>query len=931
MASALRKAEEKTNWIKLMGLIVDCGGEALRITLRKQLSGTDLFNVLNDSKNYDKLLLLKDKQIKQHQWDLLYPHPPTLPNENEFDITLLCLLLRNICGMKPSHDPIWTSVNDPNDPSTEANITRIRLFRNANFGHNPKTSVSFEKFGSLWLEISKPLQSLGISKEEIDRIKNKSFGNEECERILKKWDAFKSDLTDLIQTHQKGVKRTVDGLEKELEQVKDSVSVIKDEVHEIRHHSHLGPEEDMLTKKLVSCNFESEIKHHSEKFLEGTREWVFNEFLAWFEDDTSQNRAFIISAVAGMGKSVIAATLCRRYPQYLSAVHFFQHNNNRYNKANVLLQSLALQVSRNFPAYKQLLVKKLSGQLSQPLNNMNVEGLFSLLFTELFYNISELPKRMLVVLDALDECGYLERDDLTNLIANHLHKLPPCFRFVITTRPNEVALNKFEKLNPLFINCSDDRNLEDIKFLIEEGIGSTDSLPNFKNILVEKADGLILLASLLSGEVKNQDLLNGSIPKDLNEYYEICLTRLSKELLDSYNISEKAFLLMLSILTVAKGPLPWQIVENILCFNSNRTSIGVRKIISCLFVTNEEGCVSFFHKSLIDWLLDDRTHDYSVETSRGHRVVLQFCLKTLDNLKFEDVNYDKINHVTVRYSVKYWLHHALEISNNNDLAQNVGKYLIDLEILLASVWIDAGLTLENFFLINEHAVYFDLLEKIRSLFNDIYVVLTWHFNGDDEKEFLQNVINKVNGLASQASDLFKTRFNDHPYRENINTGFVKARLSQLRARVVSFDVSRKLDYVVCGYRSNVVQLFSLSTNSCLCIKNMRIQLKEVEHIRCCVVFHPFKDLIFASQLDKVIDFKGKICPSPFHCDDFTSKLFCNKCFSKDKYTLVTSYKDTLTVWDVKKEEKKQSFTLHNYITSLCFSKSERFLAIRFLA
>ncbi|XP_046857185.1 uncharacterized protein LOC124450596 isoform X2 [Xenia sp. Carnegie-2017] len=42
MASALRKAEEETNWIKLMGLIVDCGGEALRITLRKQLSGDEV-------------------------------------------------------------------------------------------------------------------------------------------------------------------------------------------------------------------------------------------------------------------------------------------------------------------------------------------------------------------------------------------------------------------------------------------------------------------------------------------------------------------------------------------------------------------------------------------------------------------------------------------------------------------------------------------------------------------------------------------------------------------------------------------------------------------------------------------------------------------------------------------------------------------------
>ncbi|XP_046858024.1 uncharacterized protein LOC124451455 isoform X2 [Xenia sp. Carnegie-2017] len=913
-------SDKKTNGFKLMRLIVDVGGKALRTTLRKQLSGIDLYDALNDPENAQLLSNLKNRQIHQHQWDQLYPGPLISPNENKFDITLLCILLRNICGLKPPRDPIWTSVNDPTDYSTEADITRIRLFRNERFAHLPSTSVSCDDFENLWLEISEPLGRLGIRQEEIDRLKNEFFGNEERERILREWDRLKSDLTD-IKNDQRGIKRTVEGVEKDLQQVKDFVTVMKDEVDEIRHHPHLGPEEDILTKNLVSCNIESEIEHHYEKYLLGTREWVFKEFLDWFKDDTSQNRAFVISAVAGMGKSVIAATLCKRYPQYLTAVHFFQHNNSRYNKANVLLQSLAMQVSRKFPAYKQLLVKKLSGKLSQPLNNMNVEGLFSLLFTELFCNISEAPHRMLVVLDALDECGYPERDDLANLIANHLHKLPHCFRFVITTRPNEVALNKFEKLNPLFINCSDDRNLEDIKFLI------SDSLSNLKDILVEKADGLMLLASLLSSEVKNLDLLKGSISKDLSEYYEICLIRLSEELFYSFDISNKKFQSILNALAVAKEPLPWEMIDDVLCLNSSRESLGVRKIISCLFVTNEEECVSFFHKSLKDWLLDDRKHDYSVKTFCGHRLVLQFCLKTLDNLKAEGVNYDVIKHVTVRYSVKYWLHHALKISDNNDLVKNVCKYLIDLKILFASVWIDADLTLENYFLINEHDVYFHLPKETRPLFNDIYVVLTWQCSCDDKEEFLQNVLDNVNGLASQASNLLKKRFKDLPYIENFETGFVKARLFRLERKLESLDVSRKHDYVVCGYRTNVVQLFSLRTNKCLWIKNMRSQLKEAENIRCCVVFHPFENLIFASQLDNVMNIKGKICPSPFHCDDSTSKFFTNKCFSKDKDTMVTSYKDILTVWDVEKGEKKQAFTLHNNVTSLCFSKSESILGL----
>ncbi|XP_046858629.1 uncharacterized protein LOC124452079 [Xenia sp. Carnegie-2017] len=658
---------------------------------------------------------------------------------------------------------------------------------------------------------------------------------------------------------------------------------------------------------------------------EALRITLRKQLSAWFKGDTSQNRAFVISAVAGMGKSVIAATLCKRYPRYLTAIHFFQHNNSRYNKANVLLQSLAMQISRNFPAYKQLLVKKLSGQLSEPLNNMNVEGLFSLLFTELFYNISEVPKRMLVVLDALDECGYPERDDLAYLLANHLHKLPPSFRFVITTRPNEVALNKFEKLNPLFINCSDDRNLKDIKLLIEERIGSTYSLPDVKNSLAEKADGLMLLASLLSSEVKNQDLLKGSIPKDLSEYYEICLTRLSKEL-DSFDISNEKFQSILNALAVAKEPLPWKMIDDVLCLNSNRISLGVRKIISCLFVSNEEGCVSFFHKSLNDWLLNDREHDYSVKTSFGHQRVSEFCLKSLDNLKAEGVNYDIIKHVTVSYSVKYWLLHLLAISDNECIVENVGKYLVDLEILVASVLVDARRTFENFSLFNAHDVYFRISEDIRLLFNDVYSVMTYSMRFGNEVFFLQNVANDVKNLSSQAITMLQTRFKDSPYLECRDTGFVKCRLLRLNQNLISVDVSRNHDYVVCCYKGFIVQLFSLRTNRCLWIKNIAGQLKQYKERKFCVVFHPFKNLIFASQLDKILDINGKISFSPFYCDDSTSKFFTNKCFSKDKYTMVTSYKDTLTVWDVEKGEKKRSIRCNN-VTSLCFSNSGRYLCV----
>ncbi|XP_046857142.1 uncharacterized protein LOC124450528 [Xenia sp. Carnegie-2017] len=250
------KSENEVDIFMLGKLIVDHGGEALRITLRKQMSGTELFFFLNTTKNRNKLLRIKKKIIRHDAWILLYPDPPRLPDENDFDITLLCVLLRTICNLKQPNNPIWTNKPNATDHSTEADITRIRLYRNECYAHIPNTSFSLGDFETLWKEICQPIVRLGISQQKIDQ---------------------------LNQERTQSIKRIIRGSVR-----KGSAGFV------------FGT--DILTKNLVSCTFESDISNQYKTFLHGTREWVFDEFLAWFEDNTSQNRAFVISAVAGMAQ-----------------------------------------------------------------------------------------------------------------------------------------------------------------------------------------------------------------------------------------------------------------------------------------------------------------------------------------------------------------------------------------------------------------------------------------------------------------------------------------------------------------------------------------------------------------------------------------------------------------------------------------------------
>ena len=101
VCSVLDWSPEKSNRFKLQRLIVDGGTEALRNVFKKCHPGKSIQTVL--AAEQPKLFPLKGKFINQAQWDELYPTSPNTPDIDNFDITLLSILLRNTCSLtKPA-------------------------------------------------------------------------------------------------------------------------------------------------------------------------------------------------------------------------------------------------------------------------------------------------------------------------------------------------------------------------------------------------------------------------------------------------------------------------------------------------------------------------------------------------------------------------------------------------------------------------------------------------------------------------------------------------------------------------------------------------------------------------------------------------------------------------------------------------------------
>ncbi|KAM7426333.1 hypothetical protein ABFA07_022377 [Porites harrisoni] len=205
--SVFDTSEEKTNGTRLARLLIDGGTRALRKFLDSVYPEPTLL-AKELKKNARKFRNLKSKRvIFDHQWEKLFP-PSGLPDSKKFDITLLHLLIREICYL-PEPLTGWHKMPANHDQSLEANITRIKYFRNEQC-HGASTSIPNEEFEDKWNTIASSLEAIEISvhrkniRSSIQDLKDDSIDHETRKRVeeeVEKWRQFQ-ELEDIKRISQ---------------------------------------------------------------------------------------------------------------------------------------------------------------------------------------------------------------------------------------------------------------------------------------------------------------------------------------------------------------------------------------------------------------------------------------------------------------------------------------------------------------------------------------------------------------------------------------------------------------------------------------------------------------------------------------------------------------------------------------------------------
>ena len=606
--------QAKANFTRICQLLVDKGGDALRQALHVVHPPSTLSTALNSHR--PTLQRLRYSVINPSQWKLLYPASGS-PDSKTFDVTLLAILLRNICGLS---SPVagWSTIPPASDTSISADILRIKMFRNEVYGHIPSAQYDDMTFQKLWQEISQPLLMLGISQQDIDSLKLAPLSPEEKSYVkkLKEWKIAEDCLLEKLDD----IDKKIEYLGYKFMNWKTTACI-----------SNL-----FNVDKLAKFDFKGKIDALSKKFQVGTRQWFFDKLSRWFSDEES--KVMILTAGPGIGKSVLAAKVCELYKEsgQLAGYHFCDYRKTNCAKPSSILQSLASQMCDNVFGFRDKLTEILQREHSgDSLSDVNF-----LLLNEPLHSL-DICEPMLIVLDALDETSTGDKSEFLELISDEFLELPNWIKILITSRPELPVRKKLGHFKPLEIRADSNDQKKDVEYFICESLPMPNINEDIISTLIGKCNGSFLYAYYMVNElremhVKGESIVTDFVLKGISGFYSKQFERLRKSLQRHKPGILHSFV---NVVAASKAPLPIKLLVKCMGLSDEDYEIRsaiVNNLSEILPVYDDS--LTAYHKSLTDWLILDgyEEHAFVADVADGRKRLWNACeiiYKGMDSLK----------------------------------------------------------------------------------------------------------------------------------------------------------------------------------------------------------------------------------------------------------------------------------------------------------
>ncbi|HEY3274378.1 MAG TPA: toll/interleukin-1 receptor domain-containing protein [Methanocella sp.] len=375
----------------------------------------------------------------------------------------------------------------------------------------------------------------------------------------------------------------------------------------------------LLSTKLKPLSFDAEIGYNRDRFT--GRQWVFDAIDRWMADDSS-SRIFWILGGPGAGKTSIAAYLCSHRPEIV-AFHFCHYDNIQKRDPRLAVTSIACQLSTQLPEFEERLKRVDIDQIG----DLDAKTLFDLLIVQPLSANFPVPGRKIVVLiDALDEATSGGRNELAGIVAHDFEKGPEWLKLIVTSRPSRDVMGIMQGYRPFRLDGADPRNEQDIQEYLARNLKLAPG-PRADAVIdgiTRKSGGLFLYASWVLRELERGQLSidrPDEFPRGLGGIY----MKLFQRQFPAKAGWEREIRPALEVISAALEPLAPGQLATILGWDAYRERL-FRDATGSLFTF--DGTITPFHKSLIEWLTDEGKEDpYFISLAGGHRIISDFAIR----------------------------------------------------------------------------------------------------------------------------------------------------------------------------------------------------------------------------------------------------------------------------------------------------------------
>ena len=416
---------------------------------------------------------------------------------------------------------------------------------------------------------------------------------------------------------------------------------------------------------------------------------------------------------------------------------------------NMVIQTVTYKLACHNPKIAELIYAEIGNDKESQFPSSEI--LFDKLLRNPIYSLLNTEKTkvdtpILVILDALDECGDSDaQEELTNFIIGKLSNLPPIFRFLITSRPERGVASLSQSTSPHLcvrecIDPTSDDCKRDVVLFIKREMGwlkekgeiiVEENWPWDENMerLGDAAGGVFIWASTVIKYIATRkidqfeclvDLIGNSkiLFKDLEGLYA---TVIKNSLNWDDDITEDRFSKVFSLILFGKISMTNEDIDDILGLKSGKTK-GLLSCLQSLVIYGEDGRICVQHTSLYDYLVRCKGEKWYIDSNKEKMSISSRCFELMKSqLRFNICDletYFRFNrdvpdlekrvkeriHPGLMYACRYWASHLREIPYSDEILFELDNFVYKQLLYWIEVLSLTGCLCECFELVLESAI-----------------------------------------------------------------------------------------------------------------------------------------------------------------------------------------------------------------------------------